>query len=282
MTIDWKKYVDKIYCIQYIFNKQRTEDLNTELFRVDILQSGIYEVIEQFPSPLYDILYEHFNDISNVEDQKRYFNSFIGHYSAVKKAYLDNLDYVLVLEDDCRFFKDKQKINYVLENTINEFKHIKESAIYGGSISLNNHIDCDTKYNTLYNIYNIEETYLAGAAFNIYNRKAMKILIDFVENLNYCIIDQYNIIYTNTNTKIFLINKHLCIQQDWCFIMFNTWNDYNIMCPTNKYILNAYNNCFKIYWNDNRNLFLHLKNTLEHFNIINEYKEIYEDCLKHC
>ena len=232
MKIDWKKYVDQIYCVQYIFNKERTEDLNNELYRVDIIQSGIYDVVEQFPSPLYDILYEHFNDVSNGEDQNRYFNSFIGHYIAVKKAYLNNLEYVLVLEDDCRFLKDKQQIIDILDETIPLFKQIETPAIYGGSISYElNGTDCDKKYDSSYAIFNDRETYLAGTAFNIYNRKAMKILIDFVENLNYCIIDQYHIIYANTDIKYFIINKHLCIQQDWIYLMYNTWKDYNILKP---------------------------------------------------
>lgn len=240
MTIDWKKYVDKIYCIQYIFNKDRTEKLNTELFRVDILQSGIYKVIEQFPSPLYDILFKHFNDISNGEDPKRYFNSFIGHYSAIKKAYLNNCNNVLILEDDCRFLKDKSQIIYLLDNALPKFIDIIDKpAIFGGSISHSiNQIDAGINYDSD-NLYTITEFnnrdfyYGAGAAFTIYNRKAMESLINFVENLNYAIIDQYNIIYP-PETQYILLNKHICLQQDWLFMMYNTCNDYNMLQPSDE------------------------------------------------
>ena len=233
MKINWEKYVDKIYCIQYIFNKERTEDLNNELYRVDIVQSKLYEVIEQFPSPLYNILFNHFNNYSNMVDPIKYFNSFIGHYAAIKKAYLENLNYILVLEDDCRFLKDKQQIINILDNSIDKFKKIEGPAIYGGSISYEaNGEDCIKEYDSLYNIFNAGEVYLAGTAFNIYNRKAMKILIDFVENLNYAIIDQYHVIYANTDTKFFIINKHICIQQDWLYLMYNTCRDYNMFKPS--------------------------------------------------
>lgn len=248
MKIDWKKYVDQIYCVQYIFNKERTEDLNNELYRVDIIQSGIYDVIEQFPSPLYNVLLKSINNrsgeltqannftayLGNYADERtvEYFNSFLGHYSAVKKAYLNNLEYVLVLEDDCRFLKDKQQIIDILDETIPLFKQIETPAIYGGSISYElNGTNCAQEYNSSYAIFTDGETYFAGTAFNIYNRKAMKLLIDFVENLNFTIIDQYHIIYANTDIKYFIINKHLCIQQDWIYLMYNTWKDYNILKP---------------------------------------------------
>lgn len=256
MKINWSKYVDHIYCIQYILNKDRIEDLNNELYRVDILQSGIYDVIEQFPSPLYNILFKSFQnksqDIIQINDKLtanlgdyadgrliEYFNSLLGHYSAIKKAYLNNLDYVLVLEDDCRFLKDKQKIIDILDQTIPIFKQFTTPAIYGGSISYNdgqttNGDDCNQEYENSYHIFINNEAYLAGTAFNIYNRQAMKIFIDFIESLNYAIVDQYHIIYKDTPMTYLILTKHLCIQQDWLYLMYNAYQDYNIFKPSIK------------------------------------------------
>ena len=46
IKIDWKKYVDKIYCIRYIGESEyRIKKCTEEFKRVDILDSGILYAI---------------------------------------------------------------------------------------------------------------------------------------------------------------------------------------------------------------------------------------------
>lgn len=237
--IDWKKYVDSIYLLTYILNKDNEINRNEELNRVNLNDSDIFYEVRQFPTPLYDKLYESFYDNAATLEKTKYFNMLMGHYRCIKMAYLNGDEYTLILEEDFRFLKSKEQISNILDETIPKFKKIHGPAIFLGSSSYMldgiwmTGIDESINYNNLYEIFDNFIVICAGTTFNIYNRDAMKCLIDYVENFNFSVIDEYHKIYPS-NCKLFILNKKICLQQGWIELSYNTCIDYNMLKPTNE------------------------------------------------
>ena len=275
--IDWKKYVDKIYAVHFLNSKNNYNDFINELKRVDIYSSDIFEIFEGIPSSLINKLADQANDVSgcinSIDGLHSIYNMLFNHYFVIKKAYIKGYDKILVLEDDICFLKDINKITQILDNYIYLLEDENTPAILLGNSSsydTNNTIYADKKYND--DIVELINKYAFGTGFNIYNRGAMKQLIDFVESGNCCIIDQYWIIY-NDLLKLYVTPKHLCIQQDWVFLMINCQQDYNIYKPAI--------NTFEKYANDNL-LFINkpkeelkksILNLLDYFDYTQEEKE---------
>ena len=235
MKINWQKYVDQIYSITYVHNKQRKLDLNEELKRVDIFDSNIYMNIEQIPSLFYDDLLNNFKDQTfGIGKIPSYFNGVMGQYRAIKHAYEAGYENILIIEDDVRFFKDKNRIVQSLEY-LNIFYQYQDSpSIFCGAASISGINDVDAgKDDYEFPLYHLSynSALFASNAFNIYNRKAMKYFIDYFESYNFSLMDQYNIIY-DESVNFFILSKHICIQQDWLYLMYNTCKDYNIFKPS--------------------------------------------------
>lgn len=233
--IDWKKYFDHIYTVNFVNNKLRQINLNNELKRVGILDSGIYDTIEFIPSPLINQLCDMSLDVSNVMfdsfTKYKMYNMLINHYFIIKQAYLKGYKKVLVLEDDVRFLKDINYIEKLLDKSINIFNTDKPTILLGSSswtIDSGKYYNCDyaDKYYDS-DIVLVTNRNLAGTGFNVYNKKAMKQLIDFVESNKFAVIDQYWLIY-NDDTDIYIMPKHICLQEDWIGQMVNCHKDYQM------------------------------------------------------
>ena len=122
--INWKKYVDHIYCIHYTPYSDRKERLEKELKRVGILDSDIFSWEYSYDMPKF---------ASNASQDLAY-NHLLCYYNALYMGY----EKVLILEDDIVFLKDINMIQTLLDNLPNEydlclFDHIG----YFNSIKLN-------------------------------------------------------------------------------------------------------------------------------------------------
>lgn len=233
--INWNKYFDHIYTVNFVNHKLRQINLNNELKRVGVLDSGIYDDIEFIPSPLINKLSDMSLDVSNITfdsfTKYKMYNILFNNYFIVKQAYLNGYKKILVFENDIRFLKDINHIENLLDSSINIFNTDKPTILLGSSsLAINN----DKYYNCDYadksydaNIVLVNNRSLAGTGFNVYNIGAMKQLIDFVESNKFAIIDQYWLIYNN-DTDIYFMPKHICVQEDWIGQMVNCHKDYQM------------------------------------------------------
>lgn len=243
MIIDWKKYVDQIYCITFP-NKQMNE-LYAELKRVDILDSGIYREFENISSPLFKKMF--LGTFGSLKEeypmQQRYSYAYdvtIAHYYCMKHAEQNNYDRILILENDNIFLKDKKDIINILDNA---FKNCDDNgfiflgaavhSIYNYPEILQNHNIRNTSYQCTetvnYNILKIEDTVAltGGASFNIYDKIAYKEFIKFIEDGNYWTVDIYNEIYDTNKIKIYISDTYIAIQNCWIGTFLNSLNNYN-------------------------------------------------------
>lgn len=112
ITIDWAKYVDKIYCVHCADYKEREKPLLRELKRVDILDSGIFEMRITHKSPVFESVTGKLNPIQGVLIT----SLFIEECDILADAKLNGYDKILIIEDDAAFLKDKHTIISLLEN----------------------------------------------------------------------------------------------------------------------------------------------------------------------
>ena len=249
MIIDWKEYVDKIYVMDYVGHKCKKQKLMDELHRVDMSDSMIVD-FENIDTKLFDTLKALYTDKSPDKTLFTYtFNVTIGHYFCMRHALQAGYDRVLILENDACFLKDKDKVKETLDKSIKCFDEGADILLGSTSVVSVKYDENNNKQYIQHNLYNEwhdteigygkmtgDEEITGGAAFNIYNRKAMEYFCNYIESLQFATVDYYNIIYDSSINKYYMINQ-ICVQQHWC--IFEDTRNYNLEKPTLDFILNS-------------------------------------------
>ena len=118
--IEWSKYFDRIICLSLADNIDKRNDAYADFKRVGIIDSGIFEWKITVKNHFYSLIWSNpsFRTEKFWNDGKHYgnLNCTLGHYEIY--LYIKALDYqrVLILEDDCRFLKDINEIEKILDN----------------------------------------------------------------------------------------------------------------------------------------------------------------------
>jgi len=252
IKIDWKKYVDQIYCLTFA-KKDKTE-LYNELKRVDIYDSGIYHEFENIQTPLYEILYNNLIDKKYIEylsqlnlfvfdNLKKYtfrYDVTIGEYYCMKNASNHGYNRILILEDDVIFLKNKEDIINILENMLKCYNENDEGLLFLGGIP---HICYDyTKdykniRNTLYQcVKEVNYNYIkavdlyripGSSSCNFYDKSAYEHFINYIESGKYGMVDIYFLIYGNSNIQIFYSDTNIAVQENWAGHMINATYNHN-------------------------------------------------------
>ena len=237
--INWLKYVDHIYVITCTKYLDRISELYQELDRVDIdVHSDLVTIIQNINTPLYKVLKNNFKSNNpDIQINDGLFISTIMHYYCMKNALENNYSKILILEDDLRFLKNKDYIQNILDNSITLFNDIDKQILCCNGSSYNEYFnnceDAGQVYDITYSYINHHKNIIRSSACNIYNTKVMKYFCDFIESFRIEPSDAYEWIYDDT-VKIYITTKHICMQQDWIKIMYNTCKDYNMLYPSEE------------------------------------------------
>ena len=284
--IDWKKYIDHIYIVDYVYtDKDINSYFNDELKRVGIdrYDTSFVTTFENISAPLYQILYNSFtNQTFNDDYQYNYaYDVTIAHYYCMKLAQAKNQNRILILENDCIFYDDVNVIDNILNQVKNGFDNNEIDLFCGNlSVSYDNVVVMNYSDTNIYK-YSNYDLFCAGAAFNIYNSNAYNVFINYIENEFYSVVDQYYIIYYKKNINIWYSHIMLCVQKNWDTMMYNLYEHYNMLIPPVKEkVYEIYNNFFNehLIYEDHRNQIKILVDCLEHFNLENTYNDIYTNC----
>lgn len=109
--IPWRDKFDRIWCVAFTGYRDRIPPLVDELWRVGIIDSGIFEWQFTYPTCFNDMMYDVTKAIGcNEVDSKRVLSSVFGHYNCVKASLELGDRRILVVEDDVRFLKDLDKV----------------------------------------------------------------------------------------------------------------------------------------------------------------------------
>ena len=122
--IDWAKYVDRIFCVFFLPNKDRMPRIREELKRVGILDSGIFEWRFTVPSAMDKRVQDSFADKTWVESIGA-INGTLEQTRILKESIHLGYNRILILEDDVAFLKDKGKIIRILDNLPNGYDVIQ-------------------------------------------------------------------------------------------------------------------------------------------------------------
>jgi len=237
IIIDWKKYVDQIYCVTVA--DHNNENLRRELKRVDILDSGIYYETEAIKSFIFDILFNNFINHTPYASRNYTFDNLISNYYYMKHAQSHNYKRILIIEDDVVFLKNKEYIIDILDayNKINEsnkiftgnLMHFDKFNFDEGLTYRNIYYYYDKRFSLNINKVSNDISILGGAAFNIYDKDAYNNIINLIDNHNYFMIDTYRYLLKNiSNLNIYYNDTNICIQHNDMYKSINWFYLYNL------------------------------------------------------
>lgn len=108
----WDENFDRIFCIHYIPNKERLNDITSELDRVGILKSSHFQW--KYSTSYGKIQEKLFTQLTKKKkialDSSKRMNAALAHYACIKEAYESGAENVLILENDVTFLTDIEKI----------------------------------------------------------------------------------------------------------------------------------------------------------------------------
>lgn len=114
----WNEIFDSIWCISFTGYPERKNAVESELKRIGILGSGVFNWRFTFPTIFDNILFDvtkkklKHNNCKNVPSM----SCSLGHYGCIKTAYELGHEFTLIMEDDIRFLKDIGRIKEIIDN----------------------------------------------------------------------------------------------------------------------------------------------------------------------
>ena len=282
--IDWKKYIDHIYIVDYIkTNKSVSKNFNSELKRVGIDRNdqSFVTTFININTPIYQNLFNNFFNNSSwcITEYTYAVDVTLAHYYCMKLAQANNYNKILILENDAIFYNDSNTIEYILNNAIDAFNYNMIDLFLGGSGCIGiNGSNIDYSDTNIYTDINYKNHCCFGATFNIYNKKAYNYFIDFIESGKIAVIDEYGCLYHESDIKIGLSNIYLCVQCFWDIVVGDLYSHYNIKIkPPKKRIIETFNFLKDGgFWCDFRNAKKIFCECLEHYNLQEKYKNEYK------
>ena len=180
-SIPWERWFDKVYCLFYLPNRNRLARLETELERIDLLHSPVFQMRYMVPQKMEEIVHLCCKKVAGACN--RLFEVGIGmeNIRIMKEALLLGYERIMIIEDDAAFLKDKRHIIEILDAMPKGFGmcqmdkaiHTREESIYYNSLLANKrlneyYVDASEKPFTL-------------STCNVYTREGMKKCVEAME-----------------------------------------------------------------------------------------------------
>ena len=115
-SINWAKYFDKIFCLHFIPQSARLPRLKSELSRVGILDSGIFQFRYTSPCKYDNIIWEKEKDIY-LAPRPSFVNMCLETRRILAESVAFDYKRILILENDVAFLKDLSLLEQLLEET---------------------------------------------------------------------------------------------------------------------------------------------------------------------
>lgn len=256
--IEWNKYVDHIFCLQYLQNNRLKEISKTLInIGIDIYDSRYFSFVYDFEHCIFKDQYQKMKEESfnffnknvyfkgsylNIDKHNYIFYLGLNTYRALKIAQYFNYERIIIFEDDIIFLKD---INYIIKAM--DFIKTQDFDIcmcqttfmdaYHGIKSYLADDGCEDLGNDMF-LRIRDPLGLYGGGFIILTKKGINEIINYYEqnNLMVCLdaLDTLRDKIKNLDT-IFAL-KPLCIQQNMIEWPKQQLNNENINININEYI----------------------------------------------
>lgn len=131
-----KEDIEGVFAVCYTGNAERHSRLMRELGRVGF---NDVNVIWSFPTPYRQFVLKRIPHIKEMDAHPGYWGATIGQYYAIKTAYHLGMTRALIVEDDCRFLKDKDRVWSVLNDVPNGcdiimLDHFSDGGLSGSGV----------------------------------------------------------------------------------------------------------------------------------------------------
>ena len=230
------KFFDKIYVISLVSNKERQEFIKYQMNELGLEFEFIYGIDfdnlsfdkNQNNIEYPDLCKEQFNLNNN-----RMYSCTIAHYQAVLQAYEFGYNNILIIEDDICFIKDKNLIEYYLNNIPKDADFITYAPRFIDLDEIKSFINIieNNKNNKYIEIPNDYYTLNGGMMIGIMNRKTMELYLNSQRSM-FNTSDWVNGIFRNSQIKRYTIYECICLDQ-YHIVKYN--NDINLIKNCNNY-----------------------------------------------
>ena len=235
-----KTQFDKIYVISLVTNHDRQEFIKYQMNELGLDFEFVYGI--DINNLTYDavnlpITYPYTYDDKTNNTATNY-GCAMTHYLAVSQAYEFGYNSILILEDDACFIKDKNLVEYYLNNIPNNADFINFDPRFISDDEHNSFINKLKNNNDNYLKFSNDYKYLSGAViYSLMNRNTMKLYLD----------NQRKMLHTSDRVlgiwKEPIINRYIC-SKCLCTDQFNI--SYNFDINTHVSYINIYNKINKL------------------------------------
>lgn len=232
---------DKIYIVSLISNSNRRKFIDKQFQDLGIDFEYIYGVdfhnlkTDASGNPIQypDVFYQYRN--SNPD---RDFGCALTHYMAIRQAYEFRYDKILIIEDDICLLKNKELIEYYLNNIPHDADYVSWDPRFSSEYEYNKFIEELKNDNEPFIKFSSDYMFLIGGMmYGLMNRKTIEFYVQH-QHKSFHMSD--NIIGVNEGSNN-LIQRYVS-SQCICTDQFNIQNDFNIRDTYgNLFYFNIYN-----------------------------------------
>lgn len=241
-----KTQFDKVYIISLISNKDRQEFIKYQMKELDINFEFIYGI------DFYNLKHDRFNNEITYPDlidwdvlnNDKIYGCTLCNYKAILQAYEFGYNNILIIEDDTCFIKDKDILNYYLNNIPDDCDFITFTPRFINDNERHQFIKLSLLYqdNKYIKLNNKEYSSLCGTGmYGIMNRKTMKLYLENQrKNFNCC--DHIKDIFEYPSINRYTTFDAICLDQ---------YNEKNNGCCIECYIQNNFVKNYNLYYKPN-------------------------------
>ena len=212
--IQWNKYFDAIFCINYLPNKTRKQESDEEFKRVGIMDSGLLKYQYTFHTPFtYYINFampHHSPQLDRLEWRRSHTSIVLAYYAIFSQSICQGYRHVLIFEDDMNITQDLELLKNTLENVPEDWDYLKFDKIKA--------IGFEQYLNDCKEVNQYISTYSGGywsTGMTGFSAKAMRLGMNMLEQKLY-ISDwllENNSDPRLTSLKRYVVNHVLCMQR---------------------------------------------------------------------
>lgn len=195
---------DEIYCINLI----EREDRYNKMIKI-FNHLGITENVKfhrAVKHPFCDKISTFIRDNKLGEIWGNAFSCTREHYTIIKSAYLRGINTIMIIEDDCCFYKDIQELQKYFDNLPNDWDILRVNCLRGSTEE--RHFNKPENINKL---WDREFISTLGTGCYCLNRNGMKYMINYIDN-RYDAIDIPLCYYVNSKLNTYISNRPLGLQ----------------------------------------------------------------------
>ena len=198
--------VDEIYLLNLCENQDKYERMHKRIDYMGFDVKDFRVVKHPMSQKIVDTMGYDLNKMGYAIWNGGVFNCTREEYTIIKSAYLNGLNTVAIMEDDCSFFKDKSVWEEYFNNLPEDWDILRINSLRGRNEEI---------YTDKVEYWAKQESEIWGTGFYVLNRKGMKYMIDSIDELYQPIDNPIAFPSDKVNIYIPKIELSLCLEDSF-------------------------------------------------------------------